>query len=195
MPNFGSTPAYQSGTLGQSWNNLFDFRFPTYNVSLTLSFPIGNRTAKADYSIAQEQAKQVAVQELALLERLRSESVNAIQTLREAQYRLAAATAARVAAQRVLLSEQRRFTAGTSTTFLVLQRQLDVANNEGRELQAQTDLNKAVVQLDAVAGTNFADDNIDVQSVGTTTLNATSPTTSVLPLPRDAQVSPPKPRQ
>jgi HAE1 family hydrophobic/amphiphilic exporter-1 len=195
VPNFGTTPGYQAGTLGQSWNNLFNFRYPTYNVSLTLSFPIGNRTAKADYSIAQEQAKQVAVQELALLQRVRSESVNAIQTLRETQYRLAAATAARVAAQRVLLSEQRRFTAGTSTTFLVLQRQLDVANNEGRELQAQTDLNKAVVQLDAVAGTNFADYNIDVQNVGTTTLNATSPTTTVLPLPPDAQVSPPKPRQ
>ena len=195
VPNFGTTPPYENGTLGQSWTNLFDFRFPTYNISLTLQFPIGNRTAKADYAIAQEQAKQVAVQELALLQRVRSESVNAIQTLREAQYRLAAATAARVAAQRVLLSEQRRFTAGTSTTFLVLQRQLDVANNEGRELQAQTDLNKAVVQLDAVAGTNFADYNIDVQNVGTATLNATSPTTSVLPLPPDAQVSPPKPRQ
>ncbi|MGA2394243.1 MAG: TolC family protein [Candidatus Lustribacter sp.] len=195
VPNFGTTPAYESGTLGQSWNNLFDFRFPTYSISLTLQFPIGNRTAKADYAIAQEQAKQVAVQELALLQRVRSESVNAIQTLREAQYRLAAATAARIAAQRVLLSEQRRFAAGTSTTFLVLQRQLDVANNEGRELQAQTDLNEAVVQLDAVAGTNFADYNIDVQSVGTTTLNVTAPTTSVLPLPPDAQVSPPPPHR
>jgi len=191
VPNFGSTPGYQAGTLGQSWNNAFAFRFPTYTVSLTLQIPLGNRTAKADYAIAQEQAKQVAVQELALLQRLRSESVNAIQTLRETQYRLAAATAARVAAQRVLLSEQRRFTAGTSTTYLVLQRQLDVANDEGRELQAQTDLNKAVVQLDSVAGTNFADYGIDVQNVGTKTLNVMTPTTSVLPLPPDAQVSPP----
>lgn len=195
VPNFGTTPAYENGTLGQSWNNLFDFRFPTYTVSLTLQFPIGNHTAKADYAIAQEQAKQVAVQELALLQRVRSESVNAIQALREAEYRLAAATAAREAAQRVLLSEQRRFAAGASTTFLVLQRQLDVADNEGRELQAQTDLNKAVVQLDAVAGTNFADYDIDVQNVGTTTLNATSPATSVLPLPPDAQVSPPPPHR
>ncbi len=94
---------------------------------------------------------------------MRGESVNAIQTLRETQYRLAAAAAARVAAARVLLAEQRRFSAGTSTTFLVLQRQLDLANTEGRELQAQTDLNKAVVQLNAVAGTNFATYNIDVQ--------------------------------
>ena len=191
VPNFGTTPAFQAGRLGQSYKNLTDFRFPTYNVSLTLAFPIGNRTAKADYAIAEEQAKQIAVQELSLLQRVRSEAVNAIQTLRETQYRLAAAGAAHAAASRVLLAEQRRFAAGTSTTFLVLQRQLDLANTEGRELQAQTDLNKAVAQLDAVAGTNFAAYNIDVQSVGTPTLNGVTPTTSVLPLPADARVSPP----
>ena len=191
VPNFGAAPPFQSGGLGTSWQNLYDFRFPTYSVSLTLQFPIGNRAAKADYAIANEQAKQVAVQELALLQRVRAEAVNAIQTLREAQYRLAAASAARVAAARVLLSEQRRFAAGTSTTFLVLQRQLDLADTEGRELQAQTDLNKAVVQLDAVAGTNFADYGIDVQKVGSTTLDAVTPATSVLPLPSGAQVSPP----
>jgi HAE1 family hydrophobic/amphiphilic exporter-1 len=158
---------------------------------LTLAFPIGNRSAKAAYAIAEEQSKQIAVQELSLLQRVRAESVNAIQTLRETQYRLAAAGAAHVAASRVLLAEQRRFTAGTSTTFLVLQRQLDLANTEGRELQAQTDLNKAVAQLNAVAGTNFAAYNIDVQSTGTKTLDAVTPSTSVLPLPADAQVSPP----
>jgi outer membrane protein len=189
--NFGTLPSYQNGRLGTSYQNLADFRYPTYNVSLTLSFPIGNRTAKANYAIAEEQAKQIAVQELSLLQRVRAESVNAIQTLRETQYRLSAAGAARVAAARVLLAEQRRFAAGTSTTFLVLQRQLDLANTEGRELQAQTDLNKAVAQLDAVAGTNFADYNIDVKTTGTNTLGAVTPTTSVLPLPADARVSPP----
>jgi outer membrane protein TolC len=195
VPNFGTLPAFQTGGPGQAWQNLWNFRYPTYNVSLTLQFPIGNRTAKADYAIAQEQAKQIAVQELSLLQRVRSESVNAIQTLRETQYRLSAASAARVAAARVLLAEQRRFAAGTSTTFLVLQRQLDLANTEGRELLAQTDLNKAVVQLNAVAGTNFAAYNIDVQSYGATTLNLTSPTTDVLPLPADAQASPPPPHR
>jgi outer membrane protein TolC len=195
VPNFGSTPAFQTGGLGTSYRNLSDFRYPTYNVSLTLQFPIGNHTAKANYAIAEEQAKQIAVQELSLLQRVRSESVNAIQTLRETQYRLSAASAARVAASRVLLAEQRRFAAGTSTTFLVLQRQLDVANTEGRELQAQTDLNKAVVQLNYVGGTNFASYNIDVQSIGAATLNAVTPTTNVLPLPADAQASPPPPRR
>ncbi len=190
VTNTGTLPSYQTGKTGQSWRNALDFRFPTYNLSLTLQFPLQNRTAKAQYGIANEQARQIAVQELSLLQRIRAESANAIQTLRETQYRLASATAARVAAERVLLSEQRRFTAGTSTTFLVLQRQLDVANTEGRELSAQTDLNKAVVELNRVAGTNFAAYNITISTLGGQTLNSVTPVTDVLPLPADAQASP-----
>jgi len=73
--------------------------------------------------------------------------------------------------------------AGASTTFLILQRQLDAANDEGRELQAQTDLNKAVVLLEQVAGTNFAAYHIDAAALGVQTLDAQTPTASALPSP------------
>jgi HAE1 family hydrophobic/amphiphilic exporter-1 len=187
---FGSLPANQTGKLGQSFQNLIDNKFPTYSAQVTFQVPLGNRTAKADYAIAQEQARQVAVQEIAVLQRIRSESVNAIQGLREAQYRVVAARSAREAAQRVLLGEQRRFRAGTSTTFLVLQRQLDVANQEARELQAQTDLDKAIVELNRVSGGVFAQNNIDTSALGGSTLNALSPTQSVLP-PASSATAPP----
>ena len=116
---FGTLPANQTGGFGQSFRNLIDNRFPTYSAQITLQIPLGNRAAKADYGIAQEQARQVALQETAVLQRIRGESVNAIQGLREAEYRVVAARAAREASERVLLGEQRRFQAGTSTTFLV----------------------------------------------------------------------------
>jgi outer membrane protein TolC len=184
---FGTLPANQTGKFGQSTTNLLDNRFPTYAIGLTLQIPLGNRTAKADYGIAQEQAKQIAVQELALLQRIRAESANAIQQLRESQYRLAAAGNARVAAERVLLAEQRRFAAGTSTTFLVLQRQLELANDRGRELQAQTDLNKAVVELNRAGGTVFAVNNVDASALGAGTLDIVTPTSAELPSPPPAK--------
>jgi outer membrane protein TolC len=177
---FPTPPGYQSGNLGQSFTNLFNNRFPTYGAQLTLQIPIGNHTAKADYAIAQEQQRQVQIAETAVLQRIRSESVNAIQGLRAAQYRLIAARSARQAAERVLLGEQRRFAAGTSTTFLVLQRQLDLANQQGRELQAQTDLDKAIVELNRVSGGIFAQKGIDASAIGGTTLNAAGPN-SILP--------------
>ena len=183
---FGTNPPYQVGGFGQSWKNTLDNRFPTYTIGVTFTIPLGNRTARADYAISREQAKQIGIEEIALLERLRGEAVNAIQQFRETQYRLVAASRARAAAERVLLAEQRRFNVGSSTTFLVLQRQLEVADNRGRELQAQTDLNNAVVELNRVGGTVFETYHIDASALGAKTLDAASPTKSLLPGPSPA---------
>ncbi len=180
LAQFPTPPAYQNGKFGQSFQNLFDNRYPTYTAQLTFSIPIGEHTGKADVAIAQEQQRQVQLNETALVQRFRSEAVNAIQGLREAQYRVIAARSAREASQRVLLGEQRRFQAGTSTTFLVLQRQLEVANQEGRELQAQTDLDKAIVELNRVSGGLFSQNNIDATGLGLPTLNAAG-ANSILP--------------
>ncbi|HEX3469407.1 MAG TPA: TolC family protein [Candidatus Elarobacter sp.] len=180
LASFPGPPSYQTGKFGQSFQNALDNRFPTYDFKLTFSVPIGEHTGKADVAIAQEQQRQVQIDETTLVQRFRSEAVNAIQGLREAQYRVIAARSAREAAQRVLLGEQRRFQAGTSTTFLVLQRQLDVANQEGRELQAQTDLDKAIVELNRVSGGVFAQNGIDATSLGKSALDAAGPN-SILP--------------
>jgi len=78
---------------------------------------------------------------------------NALQAYQSALARLSAARAARQTSEAVLASEQRRFRAGESTTYLVLQREIAVANNRALELQAQTDLNKAVVEIQRATGT------------------------------------------
>ena len=179
--SFAANPSNQVGGFGQSWKNTLENRFPTYTIGVTFTYPLGNRTAKANYQISREQAKQIGIQEIALLERIRAEAVNAIQQFRETQYRLVAASRARAASERVLLAEQRRFVVGSSTTFLVLQRQLDVANNRGRELQAQTDLNNAVVELNRTSGTVFATYNIDASALGAKTLDEATPAKSALP--------------
>jgi HAE1 family hydrophobic/amphiphilic exporter-1 len=189
LAGFPSPPAYQTGKFGQSFQNLLDNRFPTYTAQIAFSIPIGQHTGKADLAIAQEQQRQVQINETALVQRFRSEAVNAIQGLRSAQYRVIAARSAREAAQRVLLGEQRRFQAGTSTTFLVLQRQLDVANQEGRELQAQTDLDKAIVELNRVSGGLFAQSNIDVSGLGAPTLTGAG-ANSILPAVTPVQAPP-----
>ena len=189
LAEFPAPPGYQSGNIGTSLRNALDNRFPVYAGQLTISIPIGEHTAKANYAIAQEQQRQVQINETALLQRLRGEAVNAIQGLREAQYRVIAARAAREAAQRVLLGEQRRFESGTSTTFLVLQRQLALAQDEGLELTAQTDLDKAIVELNRVSGGIFAQNGIDVDAVGSRTLDAAG-STSVLPPAPEATAPP-----
>lgn len=177
------TPGYLNGKFGQSGKNLLDNRFPAYNIEFTYTLPLGNRTAKAEYDIAREQQAQIQVEEISLVQRVKSEASNAIQTIRETRYRLIAAHNARLTSEQVYASEQRRFAAGTSTTFLVLQRSLGVANQRGRELQAQTDLNKAAVELQRVSGTIFVQNKIDVNAIGSGSANLAKPSESVLPSP------------
>jgi outer membrane protein len=163
--NFAA-PSYVNGFLGTSVNNLANNRFPMYSAQLNIDFPIGNTAAKGNLGVAREQMASLDVQQVALIQRIKTEALNALQTLREARYRLTAARSARESSQAVYESEERRFAAGASTTFLVLQRQLDLANNRGRELQAQTDLNKAIVELQRVNGTILAQNGFDVDRLG-----------------------------
>ncbi len=167
LPNTNvPVPSYLQGGLDQSIKNLLSNKFPAYSAGVQITFPIGNTTAKADLAAAQEQERSAAIQEASAIERITMDVRNSLQAYQSAQARLVAARAAREASEQVLASEQRRFRAGESTTFLVLQREIELADNRGRELQAQTDLNKAVVDLQRATGTILSANNVDLTTVG-----------------------------
>ncbi len=171
LPNTTApVPPYLSGGLGQSLANLFAGKFPSYQAGITISIPIDNRTARGDQRAADTQERIAAIRESALLERIAYEARNALQAYHAALARLSAAHAARTASEQVLASEQRKFRNGSSTTFLVLQRQVQVAQNRGLELQAQTDLNKAVVEIQRVSGDIISSNHVTLESLGTQTL-------------------------
>ena len=79
---------------------------------------------------------------------------------------MSAAAAQRQAAEQQYTSEQRKFQAGMSTVFLVLQRQTDLITARGRELQTQTDLNKAIAEFQRATGNTFRYRNVAVVSNG-----------------------------
>lgn len=155
-----ANPASSTGRFGKSFSTLFSNTYPTYTAQLNFALPFRNDAAKGSLGIATEQEQQIVIDETALIQHLIFDARNSIQALDSARYRLQAAHNARLAADRVLLGEQRRFAVGRSTTFLVLQRDVEAANDQGRELQAQTDLNKAIVELDRVSGLIFEKNGI-----------------------------------
>ena len=128
--------------------------------------PIGNNTAKGALGVADEQAHIAAVQKLGTAERIQYEVRNAVQAYQAALARLFAARQAREASAQVLASEERKFHNGESTTFLISQRQVEFVQNEGLELQAQTDLNKAVVELQRVDGSILSQNNVSLGTLG-----------------------------
>lgn len=189
-------PPYSQGTMPQAYHNLWTFRYPAFNIGVTVTFPIQNRIAKGLKGMAQEEQHQAAVLTAGVAARIGYDARNALQIYQTALSRLHTARIARQASEQVYSSEQRKFRNGASTTFLVLQRQVELQQNRGRELQAQTDLNKAIVEIQRVEGTILTDNGVNVKTLGSQALAQTPaplPVPSRLPTPRPALTPSPRP--
>ncbi len=87
---------------------------------------------------------------------------NALQLVRTAEARLRSASVARSASEQQYMSEQRKFDAGQSTFFLVLERQTALTTARGNELRAQTELNKAIADLQRATGNALEANRVEV---------------------------------
>ena len=150
------------GGFGTSLENLAALRYPSYHIGVNISIPWGNHTAKANLGQSIVTGDKIANNRAQLEETIESDVRNALQALRSAESRLESATAARVAAEELYESEQRQFRAGTTTFYLVAQRQTDLLTARGRELQARTDLNKAISVFHRSIGTTLTVNNVSV---------------------------------
>jgi HAE1 family hydrophobic/amphiphilic exporter-1 len=166
-------PAIQ-GKMAFAYHNLWAGLFPTFNINLTVSFPLQNDLARGLRGQAAEEERQADLIQAGVAERISFEARNALQTYQSALSRLNAARQGREAAEQVYASELRKFKNGASTTFLVLQRQVELNQARGRELLAQTDLNKSVVELERVEGTILTNNGVDLKTLGSQAL-ATAP--------------------
>ncbi|HWS89995.1 MAG TPA: TolC family protein [Pyrinomonadaceae bacterium] len=143
------------GGYGQSLQNLFAQNNPTVKVGVRVSLPWGNRTAKANYARSLTEGRRVANQRAKTEQDIEAEVRDSLQALRSSEARLAAAAAARSTAEQQYESERRKFQSGMSTAYMVSQRQIDLINARGRELQAQTDLNKSVADFRRATGSTL----------------------------------------
>jgi outer membrane protein TolC len=140
------------GGFGTSVQNLFSNRFNNFRVGVQISLPLRNRTAEAQLGRSLVEGEKIATQREQLEQSIEVEVRNALQSMRSAESRLRAAIATREANEQQFASEQRKLDAGQSTTFLVLERQTALTTARGMELKAQTDLNKAIADLQRATG-------------------------------------------
>ena len=170
------TPPPQSqGNMTQAFHNMWTGAYPEFNIAFVVNIPLENNTARSLKQIAGQEQDQADLQRQGLDQRIESEARNVLQTYQSALSRLSSAGQARAAAESVYASEVRRFHNGASTTFLVLQRQVELAQARGGELEAQTDLNKAVVELQRVEGTILTDNGVNLKKLGSEALATTAP--------------------
>lgn len=156
-------PSDLIGGLGQSLTDLAANKFNNFRVGVQINLPFRNRTARAQLGRTLVERDRIKTQRAQLEELIQVDVRNTLQVTRTAESRLRAAASARDAAEQQYASEQRKFDAGQSTIFLVLERQTALTTARGNELRAQTELNKAIADLQRATGNALEANQVQVR--------------------------------
>jgi HAE1 family hydrophobic/amphiphilic exporter-1 len=162
--SFGATPEKFIGAYGQSLQNLFRNEFRAWRVGVNITLPIGNHTAKAQLGRALAEGRQIDTQRQRTEQTIEVEVRNALQAVETARRRVEAAKNSRTNADLQYQSEQRKFDAGQSTNYFVLDRQNALSAARGRELKALTDYTKAVSEMQRTVSTTLSSNNVAIAS-------------------------------
>ena len=162
LSSTSTVPDFFVGGYGQSLQTLRDGRFPTVKIGVQVSLPIGNRTARAQAAIATINQKQTITQQQQLEMTVESDVRNTLQNLMNSDLIQNTAHRAAELAQEQYDSEQRQFKAGTSSVFLVLQRQNELITAKLREIRATADRGEAQADFDRATANTLHRQNIDI---------------------------------
>jgi len=164
VPNTATSgaPTNLIGGYGQDLRNLFGFGTRNITVGVAISFPLHNKTAEANLAGARIQREQLAASYRSQDQSIEMDVRNAAQAVDTTQKRVVASRQARESADQQLAGEQKLYEVGRSTTFLLLQRQNELTSARTSELQAQTDYNKALADLQRATAATLRVNNVVV---------------------------------
>ena len=135
---------------GSVLRDLFANDFPSWTAAVSVSYPIGSTQPQASLARTRLQYSQGQTQ-------LRNQELQVVTQVREAgrqvqtnQKRVDTTRTSRQLAERRLDAEERKFAAGTSTTFFVFQVQRDLAQARNNELRSVLDYNRSIVDFESV---------------------------------------------
>jgi outer membrane protein TolC len=136
--------------------------YPTWNIAVNITYPLGTSAADANIARARVQQQQVETQLKQIELQVATDVTNAaIQVMNNVE-RVQAAQAAREFAQRSLEAEQSKFDVGMSTNYFVVQAQRDLATAENAELSAVLAYRRSQVELERLQQTSLSTANITI---------------------------------
>jgi outer membrane protein TolC len=165
-PLTGSSVSVPDG-FGGAVRNAFNYSSPEYQVGFQLQIPLRNRIAKADQYRTELEYRQSQVYLEELKKRIRIEVRNASYALEQGVSRVNAARQARDLAQRTLNIMQQEQKLGAGSNQQTLSAEHDLALAESALVAAETDYEKARVEMRRAAGTVLEDYGISVAAAKT----------------------------
>jgi len=139
--NFGSSTADIGTADGYNWG-----------VSLTFTYPLGNRAANNALQQQNLLLQQARIDQRKVQRTVSRQIFQTVRNLETASKRVEVTRAATVLARTQLEAEQEKFRLGLSTSFNVLQLQNQLTAARSDEIRALSDYNEALGQLDQVTG-------------------------------------------
>ena len=153
-------------------DNAFNYSSPEYQVGFQLSVPLRNRIAKADQYRTELEYRQSQVYLEELKKRIRIEVRNARFALEQGASRVDAARQARDLAQKTLDITQQEQKLGAGSNQQTLSAEHDLALAESALVAAETDYEKARIEVRRATGSMLEDYGISIADAKTGVVEA-----------------------
>lgn len=152
-----------AGGLSQSLGQTLRGRFPDYGVGFSLSFPLFNRSARADQARAEFELAQARVNLRDQRNQLSQQVASSIIELQGKAEDLHSAQETEQFARQSLLGEQEKYRMGRATLVDVVTAENALLDAEQQATQARADYAKAQVELAKISGTLLDDMHVQLQ--------------------------------
>jgi outer membrane protein TolC len=152
-------PYFVGGT-GTAMAQVFRRNFPSENVGAQVRALIHNRQAQGDLGIDRLQLRQQELAAARNRNQVQVDVMNAIISVQQATGRYQTALQNRILEEKLLDAEQKKFQAGESTSFNVIQQQRDLSTAQAQETAALVGYQQAHIGLDQAVGSTLETNKI-----------------------------------
>jgi outer membrane protein len=147
----GAVPAF-SGNYGTLLGEIFRRDYPNYSAGVSLTIPLRNRAAQADYATSVIEIRQNELNFQKQVNQVRVDVQNAVIGMQQARVRYDAAVQARNLSQQTFDADKKKYELGAGTPYQVVQDQRDLASAQSSEAQAMANYSHARIALDQALG-------------------------------------------
>lgn len=151
LSGLGNVAAF-SGNYGTLLGEIFRRDYPNYSAGVSLTIPLRNRAAQADYATSVIEIRQNELNFQKQVNQVRVDVQNAVIGMQQARVRYDASVQARVLSQQTFEADKKKYDLGAGTPYQVVQDQRDLASAQSSEAQAMANYSHARIALDQALG-------------------------------------------
>jgi len=150
------------GGMPTAYKNIFARGFTNWSVGFQVTIPLKNHSLESQLAQIQVQKRQYLMQRKSSEQTIQVDVRNAVQSVETNKKRVEQSKMARQLSQEQLDGEEKRFQAGLSQNYLVLQRQNELSQAQFSELQALIAYRKSILTLQTAMYTLLEANDFDI---------------------------------